>query len=274
MKNIFLFLITVILLSVFISCRSTKKLQTAINKKDTVITVKNIPSPDSLNAGKQLLGTLSSNRINFKTFSAKIKVEYEDSKGKKPDVTANMRMHKDSIIWISIVGNFAFITVEAFRILITKNHVTILNKLEKRVEEHPFTFIESIAKIPLDFKTLQDLIVGNPIFLGDKVVAYKVTENRMLLSTVGKYFKNLLTLSANNSLIQRSKLDDLDVTLNRTGDLTYSDYENKSGVFFSTNREVTVAEKTKVDIKLNFKQYDFNTELSYPFSIPKNFKTK
>ncbi len=274
MKNIFLFLITVILLSVFISCRSTKKLQTAINKKDTVITVKNIPSPDSLNAGKQLLGTLSSNRINFKTFSAKIKVEYEDSKGKKPDVTANMRMHKDSIIWISIVGNFAFITVEAFRILITKNHVTILNKLEKRVEEHPFTFIESIAKIPLDFKTLQDLIVGNPIFLGDKVVAYKVTENRMLLSTVGKYFKNLLTLSANNSLIERSKLDDLDVTLNRTGDLTYSDYENKSGVFFSTNREVTVAEKTKVDIKLNFKQYDFNTELSYPFSIPKNFKTK
>ncbi|MGI8581622.1 MAG: DUF4292 domain-containing protein [Chitinophagaceae bacterium] len=274
MKNIFLFLITVILLSVIISCRSTKKLQTAINKKDTVITVKNVPSPDSLNAGKQLLGTLSSNRINFKTFSAKIKVEYEDSKGKKPDVTANIRMQKDSIIWVSIVGNFAFITVEAFRIMITRNHVTILNKLEKRVEEHPFTFIESIAKIPLDFKTLQDLIVGNPIFLGDKVVAYKVTENRMLLSTVGKYFKNLLTLSANNSLIERSKLDDLDVTLNRTGDLTYSDYENKSGVFFSTNREVTVAEKTKVDIKLNFKQYDFNTELSYPFSIPKNFKTK
>lgn len=274
MKNIFLFLITVILLSVFISCRSTKKLQTAINKKDTVITVKNVPSPDSLNAGKQLLGTLFSNRINFKTFSAKIKVEYEDSKGKKPDVTANMRMQKDSIIWISIVGNFAFITVEAFRILITKNHVTILNKLEKRVEEHPFTFIEDIAKIPLDFKTLQDLIVGNPIFLGDKVVAYKVTENRMLLSTIGKYFKNLLTLSANNSLIERSKLDDLDVTLNRTGDLTYSDYENKSGVSFSTFREITVAEKTKVDIKLNFKQYDFNTELSYPFSIPKNFKTK
>ncbi len=78
MKNIFLFLITVILLSTFFSCRSTKKLQTAINKKDTVITVKNVPSPDSLNAGKQLLGTLFSNRINFKTFSAKIKVEYED----------------------------------------------------------------------------------------------------------------------------------------------------------------------------------------------------
>ncbi|MDB5199748.1 MAG: hypothetical protein JWO92_1711 [Chitinophagaceae bacterium] len=272
MKNILRIVGAVILVTAFTSCRSTKKLQTAVNKKDTVITIKNIPAPDSLKAGNDLVGTLIRNRINFKTFSAKIKVEYEDTKGKQPDVNAFVRMQKDSIIWISI--NATFLSIEAFRILITKDHVTILNKLQKQVEEHPFSFIESIAKIPLDFKTLQDLIVGNPVFLGDKVVAYKVTENHILLSTIGKYFKNLLTLSTTDNLIERSKLDDLDVTLNRTGDLTYGDYENKSGVFFSTYREITVAEKTKVDIKLNFKQYDFNTELSYPFSVPKNYKTK
>ena len=272
MKNIFRVLPAVILLGLFFSCRSTKKLQTAVNKKDTVVRVKNFPSPDSLKSGKDLLNTLINKTIDFKTFSAKIKVEYEDAKGKQPDVIANIRMQKDSIIWISI--NATFLSIEAFRILITKNHVTILNKLQKQVEEHPFSFIENIAKIPLDFKTLQDIIIGNPVFLGDKVVAYKVTENHILLSTVGKYFKNLLTLSSDDNLIERSKLDDLDVTLNRTGDLTYSDYMNKSGSFFSTYREITVAEKTKVDIKLNFKQYDFNTELSYPFTIPKNYKTK
>lgn len=268
----FRILSAVILLSLLFSCRSTKKLQSAVNKKDTVVTGKKIPSMDSLKTGNDLVGTLLRNRINFKTFSAKIKVEYEDSKGKQPDVIANIRMQKDSIIWISI--NATFLSIEAFRILITKNHITILNKLNKQVEEHPFSFIESIAKIPLDFKTLQDLLIGNPVFLGDKVVAYKVTENHILLSTVGKHFKNLLTLSANDNLIERSKLDDLDVTLNRTGDLTYDDYENKSGLFFSAYREITVAEKTKVDIKLNFKQYEFNTELSYPFAIPKNYKTK
>jgi hypothetical protein len=131
-----------------------------------------------------------------------------------------------------------------------------------------------MAKIPLDFRTLQDLIIGNPIYLGDKVVSYKQTENRILLSTVGKYFKNLLTLSATNNLIERSKLDDLDVTLNRTGDFTYGEYENKNNFFFSTYREITVAEKTKVDIILNYKQYDFNTQLDYPFPIPKNYSKK
>jgi hypothetical protein len=272
MKNILRIVSAFILLTAFFSCRSTKKLQTAVNKKDTVITVKNIPSPDSLKAGNDLVSTLNRNRINFKTFSARIKVQYEDAKGKQPDVNAFVRMQKDSIIWISI--NATFLNIEAFRILITKNHITILNKLQKQVEEHPFSFIEEIAKIPLDLKTLQDLIIGNPLYLGDKVVAYKLTENRVLLSTIGKYFKNLLTLSGNNNLIERSKLDDLDVTLNRTGDLTYGDYENKAGFFFSTYREITVAEKTKVDITLNFKQYDFNTELSYPFSVPKNYKKK
>jgi hypothetical protein len=270
MKNFFSIVCAIVLAGAFFSCRSTKKLQTAINKKDTVITVKNI-APDSLKGGNELFNTLNRNRIDFKTFSAKIKVDYEDSKGKQPDVNAFVRMHKDSVIWISI--NATFLSIEAFRILITKNKVIVMNKLKKQVDEHPFSFIEKIAKIPLDFKTLQDLIIGNPVFLGDKVVAHKVTENRILLSTIGKYFKNLLTLSANNNLIERSKLDDLDVTLNRTADLSYGVYEKKSGFFFSSKREITVAEKTKVDIKLDFKQYDFNTELSYPFAIPKNFKT-
>ena len=272
MKNILPLLSAVVLLSA-ISCRSTKKLQTAVNKRDTIITVKNnIPSIDSLKGGKDIINTLSKNIIQFNTFSAKIKVQYEDAKGKQPDVIAVVRMKKDSIIWISI--NATFLSIEAFRILITKDHVTILNKLQKQVEEHPFSFIEQIAKIPLDFKTLQDIIIGNPIYLGDKIVSYKLTENHILLSTIGKYFKNLLTLSSNNNLVERSKLDDLDVSLNRTGDLTYGDYENKPGFFFSTYREITVAEKTKVDIILNFKQYDFNTDLSYPFAVPKNYKTK
>ena len=131
-----------------------------------------------------------------------------------------------------------------------------------------------MAKIPLDFSTLQDLIIGNPLFLGNTIVALRKTGNRILISTVDEHFKNLLTLSTGDYLLQRSKLDDLDVALNRTGDLTYSNYESNLGFNFSTFREITIAEKTKVDILLNYKQYDFNKELSFPFNIPKNYKTK
>lgn len=74
-------------------------------------------------------------------------------------------------------------------------------------------------------------------------------------------------------LPETSKLDDLDELRNRTCHLSYSDYEDKKGVSFATKRQVSVAEKKKIDIKLDFKQYDFNETLSFPFPIPKNYKS-
>jgi len=273
MKNIFIFATTLFIFNSLISCRSTKKLQSAISKKDTAIIIATPPSAnDSSREIQAILENIQKNHIDFNTFSAKIKVDYSDNRGKQPDVNAFVRIKKDSLIWISI--NATFLNIEAFRILISKDSIWILNKLEKQAEAHSLDYLEGVAKIPLDFKTLQDLIIGNPIFLGKTIVAYRKTENRVLISTIDKNFKNLLTLSTNNNLVERSKLDDLDIAFNRTGDLTYYDYENKSGVFFSTFREITVAEKTKVDIILDFKQYDFNKELSFPFSIPKNYKRK
>jgi hypothetical protein len=241
--------------------------------KDTVVVSNNASAnKDSLNQVKALMRNLLAKRIDFRTFSAKIKVDYEDSKGKQPDVNVFARMHKDSIIWLSV--NASFLSIEALRVLITKDKVQILNKLDKVYEEHSMDYIQNMAKIPLDFRTLQDLIIGNPVFLDSNITGYKQTENRILISTVGQYFKNLLTLTLGSNRMEKSKLDDVDVTRNRTADLSYSDYEEKTGVAFPTAREITVSEKTKVDIVLKFKQWDFNNELTYPFSVPKNYKRK
>ena len=73
-------------------------------------------------------------------------------------------------------------------------------------------------------------------------------------------------------MLEHSKLDDVNATRNRTCDLTYSDYENKDGILFSTGRKITVAEKSKIDIDMNIKQYSFNETLGFPFAIPKNYK--
>jgi hypothetical protein len=158
--------------------------------------------------------------------------------------------------------------------MITRDSIFIVNKLDKVKSMHSLSYIEDVAHIPLDLHTLQELIIGNPIYIGDSIVGYKKTENRILVSTVGKLFKNFITIGADNNLILRSKLDDLDVSQNRTADLTYGEYQSVGGNYIPTYREITVAEKTKVDVVLYFKQYDFNKELSFPFSLPKNYKVK
>ncbi len=273
MKFCFRVLIAIIFFHALNSCHSTKKLQTAINKKDTLITTDtHSPNEDSLQTASAILKSLDQNKIDFKTFSAKVKVQYEDRNGKQPDFNAFIRLQKDSVLWISISATF--LSVEAFRIFITPDTIIILNKLDKTIENHPFSYIESIAHIPLDFSTLQDLIVGNPIYEGDSLVAYRQTENHILIGTVGKYFKNLLTISSDNHRVEKCKLDDINLEKNRTADLIYDSYEKTNQIPFATFRAITVAEKTKVDIRLSFKQYEFNKELSFPFNVPRNYKTK
>jgi hypothetical protein len=264
----------VVLLSVQ-SCRSTKHINKAIAPKDTVAIINTGNSvADSLKTIRETMQGLQSHHIDFNTFNAKIKVEYEDNKGKQPDITAVVRILKDSAIWVSL--SVSIFSVEVYRLLITKDSVILMNTREKEVQYRSLDYLQEVTQIPFDYKSIQNLLVGNPVFLdaNANVVYYKKTESGILMSVIGNFFKHLLTLSTDNNLLLHSKLDDVDVTRNRTADITYGDFENKNGVDFSTYREITVSEKNKVDIRMNYKQYDFNKELSVSFKVPKNYKRK
>jgi hypothetical protein len=82
----------------------------------------------------------------------------------------------------------------------------------------------------------------------------------------------LLTVNKDDFTLQHSKLDDVDAVRARTAYLTYGDYQMKNGFHFSTHRKITVSEKSKLDIEMEFKQFDFNVDLSFPFTVPKNYK--
>lgn len=261
--------LSVLIISTF-SCKTVKQINKAIAPKDSsTAIITNQSNRDSLLMIKKTIDNLNKNYIDFKTFNAKIKVEYQDSKGKQPDVTAIVRIIKDSAIWVSLTASI--LNIEVYRALITKDSVILLNKQSREVQYRSLDYLQEVTEIPFDFKTLQDLLIGNPVFVDSNIVYYKKTENQVLFSMVGKFFKNLLSLSSDNFFMMHSKLDDVDINRSRTADLTYADYENKSGFNFSTYREITVSEKNKLDIRLNFKQYEFNKVLSVSFNIPKNY---
>jgi hypothetical protein len=273
-SNPFVFIFFVLLVTLnTVGCKSAKKIQAAVDKKDS--TSINITQPvnyDSILVIKNALKTVHDKQIDFKTFSAKVKVEYEDANGKQPNITAYVRILKDSIIWIS--GYATVFNVEAFRILINRDSVFVLDKINKEVKSRSMDYLQELTAIPFDLNALQNLLVGNPIFLNDSVLSYKETESKILLATLGQYFKHLLTLSKVDHLLTHSKLDDINIVRNRTADITYGNYETLNGVNFSTYRQITVSEKNKLDINLNYKQYEFNKELLIIFNIPSSYIRK
>ena len=264
----------ILFLIVATGCRSTKSLRNAISIKDgtRVGSVILHDSSSYKSAAKEVLSVLSNDQIDFKTFSAKAKVQYEDQNGKQPDFNAFIRLQKDSALWVSV--NSTFLGIEAFRLYVTPDSLILLNKLDKTVEYHPFSFIEGFAHIPMDFTLLQNILIGNPVYEGDSIVSFRQTESHIIIGTIGSFFKNLTTLSADTNRLEQIKLDDLDVFRNRTATLLYGSYEKNSGLNFATERQINVSEKSKVDVSIEFKQYEFNKELSFPFNIPHNYKTK
>jgi hypothetical protein len=261
-----------ILIGLLASCRSTKKIQTAIAKKDSVVTVTVPPSSDKKNDTIQMIHLamkkLDSNYIEFRTFSAKLNVDYSGSDGKKYNVNANIRMYKDSAIWVAVN---ALLGIDAMRLFITKDSVKLIDKLNKTYTARSVDYLQEVTALPLNLYNLQDLIIGNPVFLDSNIVSYSENNNQIAMLSLGQLFKNLITLDVQDKTLLHSKLDDVDPARNRTADLTYSDYENKKGPWFSTKRRMVVAEKNRLDIKLDFKQYEFNQEVSFPFSVPKNY---
>ena len=264
------------ILTVLPFCRSAKKIQTAISKKDTVTETKVVKSAEDLKADsirfiQNMMGKIRSQKINFKTFSAKVKVNFEGFDGKNYDFNAFVRIEKDRVIWVLINATLG---IEAFRVMITPDSVKVLNRLDKIVQLRSVNYLKEVAHLPVDFKTLQDLLIGNPIFLDSNIIFYRRDENGVSLLSVGELFRNFITLTGTDSLVKHSKLDDLDQMRSRTCDITYGDYEKRDTIHFSTYRKISVAEKTKLDIQMGFKQYNFNETLSFPFSIPRNYKRK
>ena len=267
-------LLPVLILSLFMfSCRSTRNIQSAIQKKDTtVITtdtliIRNLQKDSALFI-QGAYNAIISSRIHYTTFSAKVDVDYEDAEGKKYDVNAHVRMYKDSVIWISIT---AMLGIEGLRAYITKDSVKLLDKQNKAYIARSVSYLQEMTALPLDLHSLQELLVGNPVFFEPNIISYSNNDQSISLLSYGNFFKHLLTVAKSDYLVQSSKLDDIEGMKNRTCYLNYSDYENKKGVNFSTKRRVHVSEKKELDIKLDFKQYDFNETLSFPFSVPKNY---
>jgi uncharacterized protein YcfL len=270
-KNMKSSLLLLLLITLLASCRSSRPIGRVVAKKDSTVKV----SPpitiktDTQQIIRATLQEVATNRIDFKTFSAKINVDYKGSDGKSYDVNANLRMHKDSAIWISVN---ALLGIEAMRLFITKDSVKLLVKLDQKIyTAKSIDYLKEVTSLPLDLYTLQDLLIGNPIYLDSNIVRYTNGNGIINMVSLGQFFKNLVTLNEANKTILHSKLDDIDLTRSRTADLSYSEYENKKGSLFAKKRQIVVSEKTRLDIKMDFKNYTFNEAVSFPFSVPKNY---
>lgn len=258
------YLIYLFVACTLVSCGAGKKVT---KPAPTPPVVEETPAKEEETAGT-ILSKL--NTIDFKTFSGKVDVDFDDGKGNGKSVTAKLVMKKDEAIWLS-AGLLGF---EGVRALITKDSVKILNKLQKEYTATSLSYLQDKIGLPIDFTTLQNLLIGNIIFVNKDNASFTKENNNYAVTTQDKNFKNLIKILLPGYLPSTSQLTDLDSTQNRNALLSYSNYINTAGRSFSTIRNIAVNYKSNIKIKLDFRSYDFDGSVSIPFSIPSGYTTK
>ena len=269
----YLFTLLIILAT---SCATSKKVQViqeALSKKDTTKSqlITEIKKVDSTEIVRGILDKIELAKLDFKTMNARLKVDYETLLHADSYIV-NLSMEKDSQIFITIRGAMGVIGIKA---LIKKDSVVLIYPLSKKVERRPLSYLQEVVKIPISFTTIQDLIIGNPIFMdSNSIVSYKINNQQLQVGLLGRLFKNLIILNEDNTKVLHLKLDDVDIAQHRTCDISYAAHTTIMGYQFPMYRDIAIAAQTRLEIHMEFKDFTFNEPLKYTFSIPRPGKRK
>jgi hypothetical protein len=217
---------------------------------------------------RDMLGKIRANIIAFTTFSAKLKVDFESETKQMSGINVVIHMQKDSIIWISasmpIVGEVA-------RAIITPDSLKAIDKFHKKQFLRATKDAKDILNIPFDFITLQNLIVGNPVYLTDSIYQVIKTPSVISFSCDSTLFTSLFNVFADDYVLQQSKVMDKDTTHKRSCELTYGEYKTQDGHKFATRRRIFVEEKNVTKINMDFNKVEFDQPVAFPFTIPASY---
>lgn len=255
------------------SCRSTR-ITRATFPSDTTAPAARPDSVDTEKAfaeAREIREKVMGNRVSYETFTADVKMDFEDDRGKKGNnLGVNIRMQYDSAIWVRIGGP---LNVEGARILITRDSIKVTNRLEGTVMLRSTAEGKELMKLEMGLTELQDLLVGNPVFLGDSVGQVVRTQSIVSFMSKMKDLVSQFNVFADDYAIQQVKLTDADGSrpTPRVVELTYGDFRTVEGRKLAFQRKIYVEEKQVMKVALDFRKMEFNKPVSFPFPIPSSY---
>lgn len=95
--------------------------------------------------------------VTFRYLTAKSKISFKSEKQEIDNASVTIRIQQDSLIWVSV----SKLGIEAARILITRDSIVILDKINRAYAVADFATLSRQFSFSLNYPLLQALIVGN-----------------------------------------------------------------------------------------------------------------
>ncbi|WP_337251786.1 DUF4292 domain-containing protein [Maribacter halichondriae] len=229
---------------------------------------KKIISDGTLDANisaKNLIKTHYQNQLDFKTITGKIKIEYSDGDDAQ-SVGVSLRMKKDEAIWMSAPLGI----VKAY---ITPDRVSFYNKLENTYFDGDFTYLTQLLGTELDFKKVQNLLLGEALFDLRKA-KYSVTstgETYLLKPKVPiELFKILFEIEPKNFKMASQQLSQ--PSQKRLLNINYKNYQKINKWILPNEVYILATEGTNRNtINLEYRNMQFDEPVNFPYKIPNGY---
>jgi hypothetical protein len=214
--------------------------------------------------------SLEIQEIDFDYFHGKARMVFRDGT-KERDVKANIRIRKDSVIWMT----FSVIGVQGGKALINRDSVTVVSTVDKEYYVFDYKELSGRFNFEVNYQTIQSAILGNlvtPRHDDDKIVAgtsFNILQQQRATVSVLNYIN-----AASRKL---EKVEMKEENTNNLIAINYSNFQPVGDKIFPYDGAVSISYKTpkgllQTSITLEYNKAEVGTkELKFPFNIPRKY---
>jgi len=230
-----------------------------------------------------LFGKLKEKELKFNWFSAKFSAEYTN-RGKKNSFSGQIRIRKDSLIWISLTP---MLGIEAVRLMISQDSVKMINRMNDTYFIGDYEYVNKFLNTNIDYDLLQSILLGNDLdfYEGGKFRAsidhgeYKLsTGARMKLRKFVRNSQENLKIFIQNIWLDpvNFKITHADVKEIRRDNIklesSYDDFELVQDQLFPRKMNYTIWADNTIHVNAEFSKMVINAPFLFPFKIPASYQ--
>jgi hypothetical protein len=270
MRKIYSYLFVFAIIAIVVSaCNSTQKTKKSKQPKAEIATPAQPPQTETALDPKiqNILNAVYANELKFNTFYAKIKTKATID-GRTQSFSTQMRWQKNQKIWLSMT----IIGIEGARVLMNKDSIKIIDRLNNRNMLKPISYIQQQAYIELTYNDIEKILLAQPVFINTEKLELVENATENILKSNDSRFATVITLDKQNRIKNIFITDKLK---KQTLNSDYSNFILLNGKYFPATRYINIASGSgKFNMEMEFNDIDLAKELSFPFEPNPKYKNE
>jgi outer membrane lipoprotein-sorting protein len=229
-----------------------------------------------------LFQKLKEKELKFEWFQARFSAEYRN-KNQEHAFSGQIRIRKDSIIWISISPVAG---IEAMRLMISQDSVVYLNRLNNTYFKGDYRLLNDFLSANIDFDIIQSYLTGNDLsYYENGKFKADINQDMYRLTAAGRSKQKKYLRKSDDALklfIQNIWLDPETYKIVRADvkeigreniklEALYSSFETIESQLFPRDMIYQISAENHIFTRVSFSRITIDEPLLFPFRIPDSF---